>query len=93
MHSKGTHLAIRSGRASYIRITEIEITTPEGKTIKVSDVQKRGMYEKVYPRKTYTFTFVDPVRIKAMKISISHETNGLKVWTVPVGKIAPPPMH
>ena len=74
------------GASRYIRIMQIEITTVDNRTIKVSKLLKRGMYEKVNARGTYSFTFKEPVKIKALSITVSHETNGLKVWTIPVGK-------
>ncbi|MBN2181251.1 MAG: hypothetical protein JW715_05000 [Sedimentisphaerales bacterium] len=68
--------------ASYLRINDIEITsiTPQGP--RTETFNKDGRY-RLYRNGVFRLALPRPMKIKRIRISTAHESNGLEIYAIP----------
>ncbi len=79
---KEIRLRRTGSRANYLRINDIEITyaTPAGLQTETFNKDARA---RLYQSGVFKLALPKPMRIKRIRISIEHESNGLEVYGIP----------
>jgi len=83
----------RSGRwGGYLRINDIEVTysTPRGL---VQETFNENGRVKLYPGGVLKLALARPMRIRRIRINISHSSSGLEVYGVPYERVIPQIFH